>query len=27
MPKDLYFEDFHIGQKFNSITSHTVTAA
>ena len=27
MPKDLYFEDFHIGQKFNSITSYTVTAA
>ena len=27
MPKDLYFEDFHIGQKFNSVTSYTVTAA
>jgi acyl dehydratase len=27
MPKDLYFEDFHVGQKFNSITSYTVTAA
>src|SRR5438067_9366881 len=27
MPKDLYFEDFHVGQKFNSVTSHTVTAA
>jgi len=26
MTKDLYFEDFHIGQKFNSISSHTVTA-
>lgn len=25
MPKDLYFEDFHIGQKFNSISSYTVT--
>ena len=27
MPKDLYFDDFHLGQKFNSITSYTVTAA
>lgn len=25
MSKDLYFEDFHIGQKFNSISSYTVT--
>jgi acyl dehydratase len=25
MTKDLYFEDFHIGQKFNSISSYTVT--
>jgi serine/threonine protein phosphatase PrpC/acyl dehydratase len=27
MSKDLYFDDFHVGQKFNSITSYTVTAA
>jgi len=27
MPKDLYFDDFHVGQKFNSTTSYTVTAA
>jgi acyl dehydratase len=27
MPKELYFEDFHVGQKFNSVTSYTVTAA
>jgi acyl dehydratase len=27
MSKDLYFEDFHVGQKFNSVTSYTVTAA
>ena len=27
MPKDLYFEDFQIGQKFNSVLSYTVTAA
>jgi acyl dehydratase len=27
MPKELYFEDFHVGQKFNSLTSYTVTAA
>ena len=27
MSKDLYFEDFHIGQKFKSISSYTVTAA
>jgi acyl dehydratase len=27
MPKDLYFEDFHVGQKFNSIGTYTVTTA
>ena len=27
MPKELYFEDFHVGQKFNSVHSYTVTAA
>jgi len=27
MPKELYFEDFHVGQKFNSIGSYKVTAA
>lgn len=27
MPKDLYFEDFHVGQKFNSVASYMVTAA
>jgi acyl dehydratase len=27
MSKDLYFEDFHVDQKFNSVTSYTVTAA
>src|SRR6185437_16256352 len=27
MAKDLYFDDFYLGQKFNSITSYTVTAA
>src|ERR1700691_3611178 len=27
MPKELYFEDFHVGQKFNSVSSYTVTAA
>jgi acyl dehydratase len=27
MPKDLYFEDFYIGQKFNSVASYGVTAA
>lgn len=27
MAKDLYFDDFYVGQKFNSITSYTVTAA
>jgi acyl dehydratase len=27
MPKDLYFEDFYVGQKFNSVSSYTVTAA
>jgi acyl dehydratase len=26
MPKDLYFEDFHVGQKFNSVASYHVTA-
>ena len=26
MPKELYFEDFHVGQKFDSISSYTVTA-
>jgi len=25
--KDLYFEDFYVGQKFNSVMSYTVTAA
>jgi acyl dehydratase len=25
MPKELYFEDFHIGQKFNSVSTYTVT--
>jgi acyl dehydratase len=27
MSKDLYFEDFHLGQKFNSVSSYTLTAA
>jgi acyl dehydratase len=27
MVKELYFDDFHVGQKFNSVTSYTVTAA
>ena len=27
MSKELYFEDFHVGQKFHSVTSYTVTAA
>ena len=27
MPKDMYFEDFRVGQKFNSVLSYTVTAA
>ena len=27
MPKELYFEDFYIGQTFNSIGSYKVTAA
>lgn len=27
MSKELYFEDFHVGQKFNSVASYTVTAA
>src|ERR1700691_2876153 len=27
MPKELYFEDFHVGQKFNSVSSYTVTSA
>jgi len=26
MPKELYFEDFHIGQKFNSVSTYTVTS-
>src|SRR5665213_2993632 len=26
MPKELYFEDFHIGQKFNSLGGAKVTA-
>ena len=26
MQKDLYFEDFHVGQKFNSVASYHVTA-
>jgi acyl dehydratase len=27
MPKELYFEDFYVGQKFESIGSYKVTAA
>jgi acyl dehydratase len=27
MQKDLYFEDFHVGQKFDSVGTYTVTAA
>jgi acyl dehydratase len=27
MPKELYFEDFHIGQRFDSIGTYKVTAA
>jgi acyl dehydratase len=27
MPKELYFEDFRVGQKFNSVGGYTVTAA
>jgi acyl dehydratase len=27
MPKELYFEDFHVGQRFDSIGSYKVTAA
>jgi len=27
MPKELYFEDFYVGQKFTSIGSYKVTAA
>jgi acyl dehydratase len=27
MPNELYFEDFYVGQKFDSVTSYTVTAA
>jgi acyl dehydratase len=27
MPKDLYFEDFYVGQRFDSIGTYTVTAA
>ena len=26
MPKELYFEDFYVGQKFNSVGSYKVTA-
>ena len=26
MPKELYFEDFHVGQKFNSVSSYKVSA-
>jgi acyl dehydratase len=27
MPKELYFEDFHVGQRFDSIGAYKVTAA
>ena len=27
MPKDLYFEDFYVGQRFDSVGTYTVTAA
>ncbi len=27
MPKELYFEDFYVGQKFNSVSTYMVTAA
>jgi acyl dehydratase len=27
MPKELYFEDFYVGQKFNSVGSYKVTTA
>src|SRR6185437_15141325 len=27
MAKDLYFEDFHVGQRFDSVGTYTVTAA
>ena len=27
MPKELYFEDFHVGQRFDSVGTYTVTAA
>src|ERR1035437_6616301 len=27
MPKDLYFEDFYVGQRFDSLGTYTVTAA
>jgi acyl dehydratase len=27
MPKDLYFEDFFVGQRFDSLGTYTVTAA
>jgi acyl dehydratase len=27
MPKELYFEDFHLGQRFDSAGTYTVTAA
>jgi len=27
MPKELYFEDFHVGQRFDSVGAYKVTAA
>ena len=27
MPKDLYFEDFYVGQHFDSVGTYTVTSA
>ena len=27
MPKELYFEDFHVGQRFDSVGTYKVTAA
>jgi acyl dehydratase len=27
MPKELYFEDFHVGQRFDSVGTYTVTTA
>jgi acyl dehydratase len=27
MPKELYFEDFHVSQRFDSVSTYTVTAA